>query len=162
MDLRIRPVRKTDSTDVVRLSLLAWEPVFRSFRNVLGPQIYAKIWPEWETSQSEDIASICKGEGKTAVWVAELAGTVVGFISYVLDEESKTGEVTYLAVDPAYQNQGVGTELNRFALSKMKECGMEMARVETGGDPAHAAARKSYEKAGYTGLPLVRFFRVLQ
>jgi len=48
-----------------------------------------------------------------------------------------------------------------FALAKMKESGMKMARAETGGDPSHSPARQSYEKAGYTALPLVRYFKDL-
>ena len=38
---------------------------------------------------------------------------------------------------------------------------MEMAEVMTGGDPGHAPARRSYEKAGYTPLPLVRYYKAL-
>jgi hypothetical protein len=51
--------------------------------------------------------------------------------------------------------------LNNFALEKMKESDMEMAVVSTGGDPSHAPARRSYEKAGYTALPLVRYYKAL-
>jgi len=32
---------------------------------------------------------------------------------------------------------------------------------ETGGEEGHAAARRAYEKAGYRGLPLVRYFKAL-
>jgi ribosomal protein S18 acetylase RimI-like enzyme len=92
--------------------------------------------------------------------VAEVDGTVVGFVAYE-SREDKAGEVQLLAVHPEYQNLGIGTELNIFALKKMKESGMRMARVETGGDPSHAPARRSYEKAGYTALPLVRYFQDL-
>ena len=66
-----------------------------------------------------------------------------------------------LAVHPAYQNSGIGTELNTFALNKLKERGMQLAEVGTGGDPGHAAARRSYEKAGYTPLPRVRYYKDL-
>jgi len=66
-----------------------------------------------------------------------------------------------LAVHPEYQNSGIGTELNTFALQKMKEGGMKLAVVGTGGDPGHAPARRSYEKAGYTALPLVRYYKDL-
>lgn len=66
-----------------------------------------------------------------------------------------------LAVHPEYQNHGIGTELNLFALQKMKEGGMKIAELGTGGDESHAPARKSYEKAGYTGLPLVRYYKDL-
>jgi len=161
MNLVIRPVNESDIEDLVQLSLLAWEPVFVSFRQILGPNIYTSIWPEWETSQREAIETVCKDGEKTIVLVAELDGKAVGFLAYVLKHKEKTGEVHLLAVHPENQNQGIGTELNKFALIKMKESGMKMARVETGGDPSHAPARRSYEKARYTALPLVRYFKDL-
>ena len=160
MNLHIRSVSDNDVDDLVRLSLLAWAPVFSSFKQVLGPNIYTLIWPDWQTSQGEGVEKICKDSEKT-VWVAEVDGIVVGFVAYELKIKDKTGEVLLLAVHPEYQNLGIGTELNNFALEKMKESGMKMASVETGGDPGHAPARRSYQKAGYTALPLVRYFRDL-
>ena len=161
MDLHIRPVKKKDIEDLVQLSLLAFLPVFRSFEMILGLSIYTLIWPDWKTSQREAIERVCKNSDKAIVWVAELNGRVVGFLAYKLDDENKTGEVQLLAVHPDYQNRGVGTELNLFALGKMKESGMRIAKVETGGDSSHAPARKSYQKAGFTALPLVRYFKHL-
>jgi hypothetical protein len=38
---------------------------------------------------------------------------------------------------------------------------MKVAMVETGGDPGHAAARRTYEKAGYVHLPIARYFKNL-
>lgn len=161
MDVRIRPVCEDDIEDVVRLSLLAWAPVFESFQQVLGHNIYTLIWPDWRTSQREAIEAVCRDGEKTIVWVAEQDGKAVGFVAYQLDVKDAVGEVQFLAVHPEYQNLGIGTELNTFALNKMKDSGMRMAKVETGGDPSHAPARTSYEKAGYTGLPLVRYFKDL-
>jgi hypothetical protein len=43
----------------------------------------------------------------------------------------------------------------------MKAAGVKMAVAETGGEDGHAPARRAYEKAGYTGLPLVRYFKDL-
>jgi ribosomal protein S18 acetylase RimI-like enzyme len=112
-------------------------------------------------SQADAVEKICKDSEKTSVLVAELDGEVVGFLAYVLREKECTGEVWLLAVDPAYQNRGIGTELNVAALGEMKAAGMVLAEVETGGDEGHAPARRSYEKAGYTASPLVRYFRDL-
>lgn len=161
MDLRIRPMREDDIEDLVQLGLLAWEPVFASFRRVLGPDLYQAMFPDWRKSQREGIEGVCRDSEKMTVWVAEVDGAAVGFLAYELKDSNKEGEVMMLAVDPDYQNQGVGTELNCFALERMRESGMEMAKVETGGDPSHAPARRSYEKAGYTALPLVRYFKKL-
>ncbi len=161
MNLHIRPVCNNDVDDLVRLSLLAWAPVFSSFKQILGPKIYPIIYPDWRTTQREEVEKVCKDGEKTMVWVAEVGGIVVGFLAYKLHNKDKTGEVHLLAVHPEYQNRGIGTELNNFALKKMKESGTKMAVVGTGGDPSHAPARKSYEKAGYTALPLVRYYKDL-
>lgn len=87
---------------------------------------------------------------------------MVGFLSYEIKKEEEKGEVILLAVHPEFQNDGIGTDLNIYALDKMKEAGMKLAVVETGGDESHAPACRSYEKAGYTGLPLVRYFKKLK
>jgi hypothetical protein len=38
---------------------------------------------------------------------------------------------------------------------------MLVAVIEAGGDPGHTPARRVCEKAGYTALPAVRFFKAL-
>ncbi len=146
---------------IVELSLAAWAPVFASFEQVLGPTIYNFILPDWRTSQTEVVTEICKETDKYITWVAEVDGNVAGFLSYELDFEKETGEIMLLAVHPDYQNGGVGTEMNTFALDRLKESGMKLAVLGTGGDPGHAPARRSYEKAGYTALPLVRYYKDL-
>lgn len=161
MDLHIRPVRDSDVEDLVALSLVAWIPIFDSFKQILGSSIYALIWPDWRTGQRAAVETICRDKEKAIVLVAELEGLVVGFLAYELNSRDRIGEVQLLAVRPEYQNLGIGTELNTFALREMKEKGMKMAKVETGGDASHAPARRSYKKAGYTGLPLVRYFKNL-
>ncbi|MFC1975896.1 GNAT family N-acetyltransferase [Chloroflexota bacterium] len=161
MNLCIRPVCENDVDALVRLSLLAWIPIFSSFEQILGLEIYAIIYPDWRTSQREAVETVCRDGKKTVVYVAELDGTVVGFLAYELHIKDKSGEVQLLAVHPEYQNLEIGTELNNFVLKKMKESGMKLAVVGTGGDPSHAPARRSYEKAGYTALPLVRYYKDL-
>ena len=60
-----------------------------------------------------------------------------------------------------HQSRGIGSALTGFALDRLKEAGMKVAVVETGGDPGHAPARHVYEKAGYTLLPIARYFKNL-
>jgi ribosomal protein S18 acetylase RimI-like enzyme len=160
MSETIRPMRAADVAPIVQLSLAAWEPVFRSFERVLGTEIYTRIYPDWKTSQAAAVEAVCTG-GTYEVWVAEAAGAVVGFVACEFREASKTGEVEMLAVHPASQNRGIGTRLNGFALDRMRERGMRLAEVGTGGDPGHAPARRTYEKAGYTALPIVRYYQAL-
>jgi hypothetical protein len=38
---------------------------------------------------------------------------------------------------------------------------MSVAMVETGADPGHGPARRTYEKAGFEQLPIARYFKKL-
>jgi len=133
--------------------------VFKSFEQILGPKIYPILYPDWQKGQAEGVEKLSSNK-KINLWVAEKDGKVIGFIAYEFYDD-QTAEVQLLAVHPDHQNHGIGTELNTFALHKMKEAGMTLAIVATGGDASHAPARKSYEKAGYTLLPLARYYRDL-
>jgi ribosomal protein S18 acetylase RimI-like enzyme len=161
MDFQIRPGTDHDLDELVRLSLLAWAPVFESFAQVLGPAIYAKIYPDWHAQQSETVRTYCAAREDRTLLVAEADGVVAGFLAYEVNHTSKTGEIQLLAVHPDYQDRGIGTALNKAALAGMKAGGMQLAEVGTGGDPGHAPARRCYEKAGFTPLPLVRYYQDL-
>jgi ribosomal protein S18 acetylase RimI-like enzyme len=161
MSLRIRPFDGSDLDQVVDLSLLAWEPVFTAWQRILGPELYpVAIYPDWRVGQREVVERFCTDE-KMLTWVAEVDAQVVGFVVYELNHEKSIGEVQLLAVHPEHQNQGIGTELNLFALQKFREAGMKLAVVGTGGDEGHAPARRCYEKVGYTGLPAVHYYQLL-
>ena len=109
--------------------------------------------PHYFTSIEQDLLSI----------FAELLVNIMNKITYEtkLKESEKKGEVILLAVHPDYQNKNIGTDLNLKAIENMTMAGMKLAVVETGGEESHAQARKAYEKAGYVGLPIVRYFKNL-
>ncbi len=51
--------------------------------------------------------------------------------------------------------------LTSFALDHMRKQGVDIAVVETGGDPGHAPARATDEATGFTRLPVARYFPLL-
>src|SRR5262245_22639408 len=148
MPVQIRRATADDSAALVQLSLLAWAPVFASFRQIFAPHVYAVLYPDWQRQQRDVVERICNAGEPTTVWLAEADGAVAGFIAYTLNHDELVGTVELLAVHPENQNHGLGTELNRFALEQMKANGMKLAGLSTGGDPGHAPARRAYEKAG--------------
>jgi ribosomal protein S18 acetylase RimI-like enzyme len=106
----------------------------------------------------EEVCATKKG----LVWVDEAGASAVGFVAVEFDHpERSMGEISMLAVDPDHQGRGIGTALTGFTLDRLKDAGMTVAMVETGGDPGHAPARRVYEKAGYTLLPIARYFKNL-
>ncbi len=66
-----------------------------------------------------------------------------------------------IAVDPDAQRHGIATQLTEFALGEMRARGLDLATVATGGDPGHAPARRTYEKAGFTACPQVWYAKLL-
>jgi GNAT superfamily N-acetyltransferase len=66
-----------------------------------------------------------------------------------------------IAVDPNSQNHGLGTTMTNLATDWMRAAGMRVAMIGTGGDPGHAPARRVYEKAGYTAIPVANYFMAL-
>jgi ribosomal protein S18 acetylase RimI-like enzyme len=158
---RIRPCEERDVAAVVKLSLRAWAPVFASLERMLGSAVFGRLHPDWREDQRLAVMEVCASQ-ETRVWVAEVNGEPVGFVSTgVFDPERSMGEISMLAVDPDHQSGGIGTALTEFALDRLKEAGMRVALVETGGDPGHAPARRTYERAGFTLLPIARYFKNL-
>jgi ribosomal protein S18 acetylase RimI-like enzyme len=165
MSTTIRLVTQADPGAVARLSLAAWQPNFESFERILGTEIYRSIWPQWRKSQREAVEDICRKsiarQDEVTTWVAVVDGDVAGFTAVKLNRADKSGEIEFLAVSPLHQGQGIGKALSHHALEFMASQGTRLAVVETGGDEAHAAARTTYERAGFKLLPIVRGYVTL-
>ncbi len=106
MTTSIRTLRPGDVPAVVEFSVRAWQPVFESFARVMGPEIYQRIYPDWQTIQAEAVGEACRAE-------------------------------------------------------RIAELGIPLAEIGTGGDPGHAPARHVYEKAGFTAVPQVLYYKAL-
>jgi GNAT superfamily N-acetyltransferase len=161
LKMQIEPYDPHHLDAVVRLSLRAWTPVFESIQNSIDADVYRAFYPDnWRVSQQKAVEDVCAAED-TNVWVAIDADSAVGFVAVKLDAESLMGEIYMVAVDPDLQGQGIGSALIEFALAWMKDTGMSVAMVETGGDPGHDLARRTYEKVGFKLWPVARYFKKL-
>jgi ribosomal protein S18 acetylase RimI-like enzyme len=157
----IREFRKDDLGAIIELSLRGWEPVFASVRQVLGDTIFLRLHPDWKEDQADEVRSACSNEQRD-VFVAETDGRPVGFVVVSLNAfHEGMGAIDIIGVDPEYQRHGISSRLTEFAIGHMRERGMDIAVVETGGDPGHQPARAAYEAAGFTLLPIARYFRLL-
>ncbi len=162
MTLRLRPYEPADEEPVVALSLRAWAPIFASVASVLGAELDTLLHGEdWSAFQARSVRATLEEPGSTA-WVAEAEDGVVGFaVASVADPERRIGQIAMLAVDPGSQGRGVGSALTDHATEWLRGLGMAVAVIGTGGDEGHAPARRLYEKAGYTAMPIVQYFKAL-
>ncbi|MEM9556194.1 MAG: GNAT family N-acetyltransferase [Acidobacteriota bacterium] len=139
--------------DHVRLETVrqaAFAPVFASFRSILGDTIYERAQAHEDEEQEKVLASLLARDSGWEVYAAELAGEVVGFVSIQLDRDRLVGEIGLNAVHPDHAGSGLGTAMYEFSLARMRDAGMRVATVATGGDPSHAPARRAYRKAGFS------------
>src|SRR5207342_214303 len=159
--IQLREFRSEDLDPVIAFSLRAWEPIFDSIRKVLGDALFLRLHPDWRAGQAEAVRSSCLSEERD-VFVAVADGKPVGFASVALNAfHERMGVIDIIGVDPDYQRRGIASRLTEHATEHMLRCGMDIAVVETGGDPGHAPARAAYEAAGFTLLPIARYFRML-
>jgi GNAT superfamily N-acetyltransferase len=158
----IREHTPGDDDPIVELCLRAWEPVFRSVADKLGPQLNTLLHGEdWRDHQEREVRQTIARDGMRT-WVADEDGQVAGFVSAaVVDPRRLIGEIAMLAVDPASQHRGIGAELTEVATDWLRESGMRVAFLDTGGDEGHAPARRVYERADFTSFPVVQYFKAL-
>jgi GNAT superfamily N-acetyltransferase len=159
--IQIRSFSGGDLDAIVEFSLRAWAPVFASVRNVLGDDVFLRLHPDWKANQAASVRLSCTS-GDRDVFVAVVDGRPVGFVAVELNAfHERMGVIDIIGVDPEYQRRGIGSRLTEVAINHMRREGMDIVVVETGGDPGHAPARAAYEEAGFTLLPISRYFRLL-
>ena len=161
-DPSIRPFEPGDLPALQRIRQAAFEPVFRSFREIVGPEIAAIAFARSDADQAKLLDDICAAGSVHHVLVVTVREEIVGFASFTIDSDKRTGEIGLNAVNPEYAGRGLGTCLYKHVLARMKELGVALATVGTGGDPSHASARRAYEKAGFgPALPSVHLYKLL-
>jgi GNAT superfamily N-acetyltransferase len=158
----IRPFKPGDLSAMQRVRKAAFEPVFRSFRAIVGEKIAALAFAQADAEQAKLLDDICAADSGHHVLVVTIGDEIIGFVSFTLDAAKRTGEIGLNAVHPEHAGRGIGTELYEHVMARMKELGMALATVATGGDPSHAPARRAYQKAGFgRAIPSITLYRLL-
>lgn len=159
-DLVLRPFAAGDVDDLIDVSLRSWATVHQSMAEVLGRRLNQLVYPDWRVSQEADVRETCANTNVSVTVAADGTQRLLGFVSVII-RSAVEGEIDMIAVDPAYQRNGVGRLLLDHAMNEICAVGCRLASVATGGDPGHEPARALYESSGFTALPLVRFYREL-
>ncbi|KQN74723.1 GNAT family N-acetyltransferase [Devosia sp. Leaf64] len=160
MDFRIEAFRSEHKTEIVELSLRAWEPVFASLRPAVPSYAYDAFYPlGWSVRQAQEVEEVLDQDG-ASIWVAvDRTVRVIGWVGLLFHTSFQLGEVRIMAVEPLHQRQGIGKALLVWAERIMRQHGLKVSLVDTGTDPGHEPARKTYEAAGYLQWPSVKYMK---
>jgi GNAT superfamily N-acetyltransferase len=162
VELTIRPFVAGDLPRLQAIRGAAFQPVFQSFRHIVGEAIAARAFATADAEQAALLDQLCRPDSSHRVFVALIAPEIVGFTAISLNRATRIGEIGLNAVDPSHAQQGIGTRLYAFVLSLMRDEGMHLATVSTGGDDSHTPARRAYEKLGFgAGIPSVTLYKLL-
>jgi ribosomal protein S18 acetylase RimI-like enzyme len=153
---------------VVAIAVAAWKPILAFYQSTLGDDLFAAAHPDWRKEKARQVRQACSPGSPTIVIVAEMRGSaqgavrVVGFCTCYANSTTGIGEIGNNAVHPDWQDRGIAQRLYESAFERLRERGMRYVKVGTGGDPAHAPARRAYQKAGFdVALPAVEYYRKL-
>jgi RimJ/RimL family protein N-acetyltransferase len=144
----VRPYRTEDLPTLIAIADAAFAPIWRMYRENLGAELADIEFPNCDTAIGRNVSNHAQHYPDWML-VYEFDGKPVGFVTFMLKPEKRLGILDDNGVHPDYQGRGFATELHRAALGYMKDHGMRYVRVLTGLDPAHAPARRAYEKAGF-------------
>jgi [ribosomal protein S18]-alanine N-acetyltransferase len=82
------------------------------------------------------------------VAVSEPEHAIIGYIMFWLIEDE--GQINNIAVHPDFRGKGIGEEIVRFALDKIRHLGGTFVTLEV--RQSNAAAASLYQKMGFTLL----------
>jgi GNAT superfamily N-acetyltransferase len=162
VEFAMRRFEPSDRDAIQAIRQRAFQPVFDSFRRLLGDEIFRAEYDDADESQAGYLDSICQHESNVEVYVLLAPDRVIGFVGLSADVDRSRGEIDLNAVDPEHQGQGGGQFMYAFALRRLKELGVSVVRVSTGNDSSHGPARRAYEGVGFNAwVPSVTMYRLL-
>ena len=142
MDIKIRKAKEADAEIVAAIACEGWTNIYDGYKVLLGDDIYSEVYKNPLNDKAEAVKkSVLAGN----VFVAEIDGVIGAFASYSVN--GKTGTLSNNAVSADYRGMGIAQMLYNCIFEEMKKLGVNIVKVSTGLDDAHAPARKAYEKA---------------
>ncbi|HEX5563146.1 MAG TPA: GNAT family N-acetyltransferase [Nocardioidaceae bacterium] len=161
--MHIRPSRTSDLPALVGLTIEVFGPFYeQSFRAMVPPDVYEHQHGRWADDYRDFVPTLHDPEHGKHVAVAESDdGQIVAYVGWHIDLERRHGEIDPLAVRETHRRSGLGRELCEHAISAMREHGVEVVSVGTGGDWFHAPARALYESMDFYPVPVVYYLRAL-
>ena len=151
--MNIRGYEADDKPALEELTLRAWKLVFADLERSIKPEIYEVFVPDWQAEQMRSLNTFCDS-GDVNTIVAERDKKILGFTAISFHPEDFLGQIYMIGVDPDCQRRGIGTALINAGIEIVKQRGFALVMIETGSDPGHAAARKTYEKMGLDLYPV--------
>ncbi|MCB1210419.1 MAG: GNAT family N-acetyltransferase [Verrucomicrobiales bacterium] len=107
------------------------------------------IWDQsrdWKARKADHIDEDCRAN-PDGIFVAELNGEIVGYITTRVDLINSRGRIPNMAVTEAARGMGLGRRLIHHALDYFREEGLKVAQIET--MASNAIGQHLYPSCGF-------------
>ena len=160
----VRDFRPEDLPALVDLTIEAFRPLFEvDLPNLLDPAVFAHDHGTWADDYRRDVPTFHDPKANRFIVLAEETagdGSPLGYVGWQVNPDG-SGRLEMVAVHPAARRRGVGTAICREALERLRQRGVTVVHVGTGGDPFHASARRLYESLGFNAYLVVDYTRAI-
>ena len=144
----IRSFRQDDMARVSEIANQAWREIYNMYRETRGEELFNLLVPDRDHVKGRQLEEHYE-KHPDWLFVYEENETILGFIAFTLNDQTKIGEIGNNAVDKTIPRKGIGQQMYAAVFDYFKKNGMLYAKVSTGLDYAHEPARKAYERAGF-------------
>lgn len=138
-------IRHAESGDIDAIRRVARQSWAEAYANVIPPNTQRELLDAWYSPEA--LAQAIEAE-RSAFWVAEVRGEVVGF-AQVAHTSSTLVSLTRIYLLPGEQHKGLGTRLVAAATAELAD-GVEW--IEADVEHENVRARKFYERLGFTAV----------
>ncbi len=159
--MRIREFDGADLPQLIDLTIETFRPLFeRHLPDAIGAEVFAHDHGDWEEDYRREVPTLHQPEHDRFVVLAEEEGRILGYVGWNV-MQGGSGRLEMVAVHPDARRRGIGGALCRDALDRLRDRGVSVVHIGTGGDAFHAPARRLYESLGFSGFPVVDYSRAI-
>lgn len=160
--MHLRTYRDDDFDRLLALTIDVFGPFYEvTFRSIVGDNVFVHQHGGWREDYRAELTGLHAPDRDKHVVVAEIEDRIVGFSAWTVTRSKRHGDVDFVAVENEYRRHSVAQALCEHVFDAMRQDGVDVVAIGTGGDPFHAPARAFYESLGMTPLPVTVYFKEL-
>lgn len=158
--MHIRDCTPLDLPALTALTIETFRPLLAGSLVRLRAEVTAHDHGHWEDDYRHEVPSLLAPDEGRFITLAEEHGKLLGYVGWNTTGEA-SGRLEMVAVHPDARRRGVARALCSAALTRLRELGVAVVHIGTGGDEFHAPARALYESLGFIPYPTVDYARAL-
>jgi ribosomal protein S18 acetylase RimI-like enzyme len=158
--MNIRSCTPPDLPTILDITLEVFGPFYeRTFRSMVTREVFEHQHGSWADDYRRLVPSLLDADQGKHVVLAEDRAEIAGYVAWHTHLDRRHGEIDVLCVREHLRGKRLGRALCERAIAAMRDNGIEVVQIGTGGDDFHAPARHLYESLGFSHIPVAVYLR---